>query len=93
MPSPPPIPEPVHGLAERRIRQALAEGFFDDVEGSGQPIPGLDRSYDPDWWVKRFIERENIAPLLAERQRGNVPELPGVAGNQPNREERAWQGE
>lgn len=45
---------------DQQIRAAMARGEFDDLPGSGKPIPGLDRPHDPDWWVKRLIERENI---------------------------------
>src|SRR5437773_12358409 len=48
---------------EELIRQARAEGAFDDLEGKGKPIPGLDAPYDPDWWVKKLLEREKISVL------------------------------
>ena len=55
---------------EELIHQARAEGAFDDLEGKGKPIPGLDAPYDPDWWVKKLLEREKLsvlAPALAIR--------------------------
>src|SRR5262245_50976988 len=48
---------------EEQIRQARAEGAFDDLEGKGKPILGLDAPYDPDWWVKKLIEREKLSVL------------------------------
>jgi DnaJ-like protein len=48
---------------EELIRQARVEGAFDDLEGKGKPIPGLDAPYDPDWWVKKLLEREKISVL------------------------------
>jgi hypothetical protein len=48
---------------EELIREARAEGAFDDLEGKGKPIPGLDAPYDPDWWVKKLLEREKISVL------------------------------
>lgn len=42
-----------------QIRQAMARGDFDDLPGAGKPLDLPDR-HDPDWWVKRLIERENI---------------------------------
>jgi hypothetical protein len=48
---------------EELIRQARAEGAFDGLEGKGKPIPGLDAPYDPDWWVKKLLEREKISVL------------------------------
>jgi hypothetical protein len=48
---------------EELIHQARAEGAFDDLEGKGKPIPGLDAPYDPDWWVKKLLQREKISVL------------------------------
>ncbi|HXJ81655.1 MAG TPA: DUF1992 domain-containing protein [Candidatus Methylomirabilis sp.] len=48
---------------EELIERARAEGAFDDLEGKGKPIPGLDAPYDPDWWVKKFLEREKLSVL------------------------------
>jgi DnaJ-like protein len=48
---------------EELIRQARVEGAFDALEGKGKPIPGLDAPYDPDWWVKKLLEREKISVL------------------------------
>ena len=55
---------------EELIHQARAEGAFDELEGKGKPIPGLDAPYDPDWWVKKLLEREKLSvlpPALAVR--------------------------
>lgn len=55
---------------DAQIRNAMARGEFDDLPGTGKPIPGIDRPHDPDWWVKRLVERENITvlpPALALR--------------------------
>ncbi len=48
---------------EELIRQARAEGAFEDLEGKGKPIPGLDAPYDPDWWVKKLLQREKVSFL------------------------------
>jgi len=48
---------------EELIERARAEGAFDDLEGKGKPIPGLDAPYDPDWWVKKLLEREKLSVL------------------------------
>ena len=48
-----------------QIQQAIARGEFDDLPGAGKPIEGLDRD-DPDWWLKRLIERERITGVLPE---------------------------
>ncbi|MDQ1594790.1 MAG: hypothetical protein QOH40_1346, partial [Arthrobacter pascens] len=41
---------------EYLIRDAMAQGKFDNLKYAGKPIPGLGEGYDPDWWVKGLIE-------------------------------------
>lgn len=57
-----------------QIRRAMQRGDFDNLPGSGKPIPGIGGTYDPDWWVKKLIEREQITavlpPALALRKEG-----------------------
>ncbi len=48
-----------------QIRQAMERGEFDDLPGTGKPIEGLGAQHDPDWWLKRLVERERIAVLPA----------------------------
>lgn len=48
---------------DRQIREARERGAFDNLPGTGKPIPGLKRS-DDNWWVKGLMERENLEPLL-----------------------------
>src|SRR5918997_2891173 len=63
---------------ERQIREAMERGEFDNLPGAGKPIPGLNGRDEENWWVKRFLEREQIPmPLptsLALRK--EVAELP-----------------
>lgn len=49
-----------------QIQRAVERGEFDDLPGAGKPIDGLsiDGTHDPDWWVKRLIEREQITGVL-----------------------------
>lgn len=49
--------------AEYLVRDAMAQGKFDNLKYAGKPIPGLGESYDPDWWVKGLLQRENIHGL------------------------------
>ncbi|HWU23851.1 MAG TPA: DUF1992 domain-containing protein [Nocardioides sp.] len=52
-----------HTWVELQIRQAIDRGEFDDLPGAGKPIEGLGAEHDPDWWVKRLIEREKVVVL------------------------------
>jgi len=54
-----------------QVRRAMERGEFDDLPGAGKPLEGLDREHDPDWWLKKLIEREKISvlpPALALRK-------------------------
>ncbi|MBG6217091.1 hypothetical protein IWX75_001545 [Arthrobacter sp. CAN_A6] len=45
------------------VDDAVRRGEFENLPLAGKPIPGLGDSYDPDWWVKGLIQRENISGL------------------------------
>ncbi len=49
---------------ELQIQQAVARGEFDDLAGYGKPIKDLDGRHDPDWWLKKLVEREQITGVL-----------------------------
>lgn len=54
-----------------QVRQAMERGEFDDLPGQGKPIEDLGVEHDPDWWLKKLVEREQIAilpPALALRK-------------------------
>jgi hypothetical protein len=48
---------------EQLIRQAEEEGAFDDLPGAGKPLPDLTDAYDPDWWTKKLVRREQVSIL------------------------------
>ena len=50
-------------VVETEIQQAIRRGEFDDLPGAGKPIPGLGESHDPDWWIRRKIETEQLTGL------------------------------
>ena len=50
-----------HTWVDLQIRQAMERGDFDDLPGAGKPIEGLGAEHDPDWWLKKLVEREQIA--------------------------------
>ena len=49
---------------ELQVQQAMRRGEFDNLPDAGKPIPDLDAPHDPDWWLKRLIEREQITGVL-----------------------------
>jgi hypothetical protein len=48
---------------EAQIRVAREQGAFDNLPGAGKPIPNLDQAYDPLWWVKQLLQREQVSIL------------------------------
>jgi hypothetical protein len=58
-------------FTERRIREAMQQGCFDNLPGAGLPIPGIDDPPDPDWWVKQKLKDEglSIVPPILEARR------------------------
>ena len=46
-----------------QVRQAMDRGDFDDLPGAGKPIADLGETHDPDWWLKKLVEREHVALL------------------------------
>lgn len=56
---------------DQQIRVAMERGDFDDLPGAGKPLGDLGSQHDPDWWLKKLVERERIAvlpPSLALRK-------------------------
>ena len=51
---------------DQQVRAAMARGEFDDLPMAGKPIRHIDTRSDPDWWLRQFIERENITGVLPE---------------------------
>jgi hypothetical protein len=54
----------VASLAERRIREAIDRGEFDDLPGAGRPVD-LGAVGDDEWWLRRYLRRENVDLSLA----------------------------
>lgn len=44
-----------------QVQKAIERGDFDNLPGAGKPLPPLDD--DPNWWLKKLIEREKISVL------------------------------
>jgi hypothetical protein len=49
---------------DQQLRIAMERGDFDNLPGAGKPIKDLGAQHDPDWWIKRLVERENITGVL-----------------------------
>lgn len=49
---------------DQQIRVAMARGEFDNLPGAGKPIADLGGEHDPDWWLKKLIEREQVTGVL-----------------------------
>ena len=47
-----------------QVQRAIERGEFDNLPGTGKPIEDLGTTHDPDWWLKRFVERERITGVL-----------------------------
>ena len=78
--------EQQHTWVDLQIRQAMARGAFDDLPGAGKPIADLGTEHDPDWWLKKLIERERVTGVLPEalQLRKDDLELDALLDRQPN---------
>jgi len=67
-----------------QIEQAMARGEFDNLPGAGKPLPPMDP--DPNWWLKKLIEREHITGVLPEalQLRKDDAELDAALDELPN---------
>ena len=50
-------------VTDEQIRRAREDGAFDNLPGAGKPLPDLEGGYDPDWWVKKLVQREKVSVL------------------------------
>lgn len=48
---------------DRLIREAYERGEFDNLPGSGKPLPDRGELYDETWWLKEWVRRENLTGL------------------------------
>lgn len=58
--------------ANHLVEQGDERGVFEHNPLRGKPLPDNDGRHDPDWWIKRYVERENLTglgpPALALRR-------------------------
>jgi len=67
-------------VAEHQIREAMEQGEFDDLPGSGKRLPDIGSAYDPAWWAKQYIGRERARDRADELRRAIRAELPQHLG-------------
>jgi len=58
-----PTMEQYAAYVEISIQQAMRRGDFDNLDGAGKPLVGLNQAYDPNWWIRQKIERERLTGL------------------------------
>ena len=46
----------------------MARGEFENLPGTGDPLPDAGVPYDPAWWAKKWIARIKEEEQLAESQ-------------------------
>jgi hypothetical protein len=72
---------------EAQIRVAQEQGAFDNLPGAGKPLPNIGQEYDPLWWVKQLVQREQLSMLppslelcrKVETKLATIDELPDEA--------------
>src|SRR5262245_46370910 len=58
-------------IAERKIREAMAEGAFDNLEGKGRPLDLEGDPYEGSslWMERRLLRNNGFAPAWIEEAR------------------------
>ncbi len=71
---------------ELQLRRAMERGEFDNLPGAGKPIADLGDEHDPDWWLKRLVEREKVTGVLPPslQVRKDDAELDALLDRQPS---------
>ncbi|MGQ4596423.1 DnaJ family domain-containing protein [Nocardia sp. R6R-6] len=66
---------------EKQIHEAAERGEFDNLPGTGKPIPGADAAHDEDWWLRGYLRRQGVngdallpPSLLLRRDIERLPE-------------------
>jgi hypothetical protein len=76
---------------DKQVREAEARGDFDNLPGTGKPLPDTGGPHDENWWIKRKLASEGLSAdaLLPTslRLRKEIQRLPDTVG--PLRSERA----
>jgi hypothetical protein len=69
-------------FVDKQIREAQEQGAFENLAGTGKPIPRGTGESDELWWIKGYLQRENLSTdaLLPEslQLRKEIERLPGT---------------
>lgn len=67
---------------DRQIRDAADRGEFDNLPGTGKPLPGAGRQDDENWWLNSYLRREGVTgdtllppAVLLRREAEELPSL------------------
>lgn len=52
-----------HTWVDLQVQEAIRRGEFDNLPGAGKPLADLGTEHDPDWWIKKLVERERVVVL------------------------------
>jgi hypothetical protein len=61
-------PDSVETLADRLVREAMEKGEFEDLTGTGEPIPGTGTHDDDAWWIRSWVERNRPTDAQTSRK-------------------------
>ncbi|CAN5894962.1 hypothetical protein BH23ACT5_BH23ACT5_07240 [soil metagenome] len=64
----------IESIVDRRIREAMEAGEFDELPGTGEPLPGAGTHDDDLWWVRGWMQRNEIDPVDIIRLTGRRPD-------------------
>lgn len=56
-----PIQQSFNSWVDELVAKAQREGAFDNLPGAGKPLKDLDKPYEEDWWLREFLEREQLS--------------------------------
>jgi hypothetical protein len=53
-------------IVDNKISAAIEAGEFDNLPGFGKPCALIDAPYDPHWWIRNKMKREQLpAPRIS----------------------------
>jgi len=47
-------------IVDNKIHEAIEAGEFDNLPGFGKPSELIDAPYDPHWWIRSKMKREQL---------------------------------